>query len=317
MKVVVATHGHCFDGLCSAVVFSSLLRQLEGDGVAFTYRSCGYGVSQQTAAEEHLTGDVNAILDYRFTPSERLHWYFDHHQTAFADAAARRYFDERAAQSERFVFDPAISSCTKLLYDTAVTKFGLKTDFDELVGWADIVDSASFENAAAAIDRQDPVQRLVSVVEHYGNDGFIAQMVAALSSRPLLAVAKSADVQRRYAPLGKRHDRFVDAVRTKAQRRGRVVFVDLTDKPLELIGKFVTYALFPESVYSVVVAQVQHGFKISVGYNPWCGHMLDTDISSICARYGGGGHPVVGGISVADGPRAQAIASHIADELAC
>src|SRR5690606_14062717 len=103
----------------------------------------------------------------------------------------------------------------------------------------------------------------------------------------------------------------------KAERRGRVVYVDLTEKPLETIGKFVTYALYPESMYSVVVVRLQRGFKISVGYNPWCGHSLDTDISSICARYGGGGHPVVGGISAADGQRerAQSIAQSIVDEL--
>lgn len=78
------------------------------------------------------------------------------------------------------------------------------------------------------------------------------------------------------------------------------------------------YALFPDSVYSVLAVRLRSGFKTSVGYNPWCGTELDTDISSICARYGGGGHPVVGGFSVADGERdrAQAIANQIANELA-
>ncbi len=316
MKVLVATHGHCFDGLCSAVVFSSLLQHLEGSQLAFSYRSCGYGVNQQTAAEEHLKGDINAILDYRFTPSERLHWYFDHHRTAFADTAARAYFEQRAATSDHFVYDAATTSCTKLIYQTAIERFGLRADFDELVKWADLVDSASFENAAAAIEKSDPIMRLVSVVEHYGNDAFITQLVAQLLTQPLAQVAASSEIQRRYAPLGKRHDRFVDVVRKKAKKQGRVVYVDLTEKPLEMIGKFVTYALFPESVYSVVVAKLAHGFKISVGYNPWCGHLLDTDISSICARYGGGGHSVVGGISVAEEDRAQSIARQIADELA-
>ncbi len=316
MKVLVATHGHCFDGLCSAVIFSRLLQHLEGDGLAFSYRACGYGVNQQTAAPEHLTGELNAILDYRFTASDKVDWYFDHHRTAFANDADRQYFDERAAQSNRLVFDADFSSCTKLIYETAIDRFGLEADFDELVHWADLVDSAAFDSAAAAIEKSNPVMRLVSVVEHQGNDAFLAQLSARLLTQPLQQVAESADIQRRYAPLGKRHDRFVAAVRAKAQTRGRVVFVDLTEKPLEMIGKFVTYALYPDSVYSVVVARLQHGFKISVGYNPWCGHLLDTDISSICARYGGGGHTVVGGISVADGQRAQTIAQNIADELA-
>lgn len=317
MKALVATHGHCFDGLCSAVIFTRLLQHVEGKQLTFRYRACGYGVHQQTADEVHLTGDVNAILDYRFTPSERLHWYFDHHRTAFADDAARAYFDERRSTDRRFHFDAAKSSCTKLIYEVGKTTFGLAAEFDELVRFADLVDSAAFESPLAAVTKTDPVMQLVSVVEHHANDDFIARTTAQLLSQPLHEVARSSEVQRRYAPIGKRHARFVEAVSSKAERRGRVVYVDLTEKPLETIGKFVTYALYPESMYSVVVVRLQRGFKISVGYNPWCGHSLDTDISSICARYGGGGHPVVGGISVADGQRerAQSIAQSIVDEL--
>jgi nanoRNase/pAp phosphatase (c-di-AMP/oligoRNAs hydrolase) len=59
------------------------------------------------------------------------------------------------------------------------------------------------------------------------------------------------------------------------------------------------------------------GAKISVGYNPWCGQPLDTDISAICARHGGGGHSVVGGISfnATDVERARNISQQIVQEL--
>ena len=40
----------------------------------------------------------------------------------------------------------------------------------------------------------------------------------------------------------------------------------------------------------------QH-FKISVGYNPWCEQPRKHDIATLCQRWGGGGHPVVGAIS--------------------
>ena len=96
------------------------------------------------------------------------------------------------------------------------------------------------------------------------------------------------------------------------------MFVDLTNGATELLSKFVTYSLYPDSTYSVVVARLSQGAKISVGYNPWSGHPLDTDISAICARYGGGGHPVVGGISfpASQLDHARTIARSIADELA-
>ena len=99
---------------------------------------------------------------------------------------------------------------------------------------------------------------------------------------------------------------------------GRVVLVDLTEKVLETVGKFVTYALYPDSMYSVTVGLLKTGARISVGYNPWSNIPRDTDISAICARHGGGGHPVVGGIAFAanEVDRARSIAREIAAELA-
>ena len=48
-RVVVATHGHCFDGLCSAVMFTRLLRHLHpGKELTFKYRAMGYGPGQTT-----------------------------------------------------------------------------------------------------------------------------------------------------------------------------------------------------------------------------------------------------------------------------
>lgn len=316
MKVVVATHGHCFDGLASAVVFTKLLRHLHGPDLQFEYHACGYGAGQKTATPGLLRGDINAILDYRFCATESLDWYFDHHRTAFAGPEDRAFFTNRQA-SGRYFFEPDYSSCTKLIADLASTRFGLSPGLEDLVRWADIIDSAAFPSAQAAIDRSSPEMQLVSVVEQHGNDGLITELVHKLETSSLNAVASSDAIRQRYAPIGDRQRVYFEAVSQRAQDGGRAVYVDLTDAAVDLIGKFVTYALYPKSTYSVVVAKLKRGFKISVGYNPWSGNPLDTDISAICARYGGGGHPVVGGISLGDGERdkAQQIASEIYREL--
>lgn len=316
MKVVVATHGHCFDGLASAVVFTKLLRHIHGPDIQFEYHACGYGTGQKVATPSLLNGDLNAILDYRFCAADSLDWYFDHHRTAFGSDSDRSFFDGRIA-SGRYFFEPDYSSCTKLIADIASRRFGLVLGLDELVKWADIIDSAAFPSAQAATDRSAPEMQLVSVVEQHGNDALITDLVGKLETSSLAEVAASKTVVERFAPIGVRQRQFFDAVSQRALDGGRAVYVDLTDSAVDLIGKFVTYALFPQSTYSVVVAKLKRGFKISVGYNPWSGNPLDTDISAICARYGGGGHPVVGGISLGDGERdrAQQIASEIYREL--
>jgi hypothetical protein len=318
MRLVVATHGHCFDGLASAVLFTRLIEKTRNDPVELTYRACGYGTGQTRPDERLLDGDENAILDYRYYPSDRLTWYFDHHRTAFGSAEDRAHFDARSAGG-RFFYDAGASSCTKLIERVARERLGVEDlGLPELVTWADRIDSARFKSAAEAVDRSNPVMRLVSVVEHYGDDAFLSTLVPKVLTRPLEEIANSSEVTARYRPLGKKYDRFVDRVKKSSLRQGRVVFVDLTEEVLDSVGKFVTYALFPDSVYSVIIGLLKHGPKISVGYNPWSGRPLDTDISSICARYGGGGHPVVGGIafSNAEIEHARSVARQIAAELA-
>jgi hypothetical protein len=318
MRFVVATHGHCFDGLASATLFTRLVRELGNKNVEFEFRACGYSPGQPQAGETLLNGDDNAILDYRFAPAERLGWYFDHHKTAFQTEADRGAFEARHEKNNYF-YDASYSSCTKLIADVARERFAIEMpDLRELVTWADRVDSARFDSAEEAVSRADPMMQFVSVVEHYGDDAFFRKVVPELAGRPLSEIAWSPEVRERYRPLGRKHERFVQRVRDKGERRGRVVFVDLTESVLDTVGKFVTYALFPDSVYSVIVGLLKSGPKISVGYNPWSGRPRDADISAICARYGGGGHPVVGGIAFAqhEVERARTVANQIANELA-
>lgn len=315
MRVVVATHGHCFDGLCSAVLFTRLVREVEGIRSQPVYRSCGYGVAQ-TRPERALDGDVTAVLDYRFCAEPAPTWYFDHHRTAFQRPGDRDVF-ERGTETGRYFFDPDCTSCTKLIARAARDRFGLEFgEYDELVRRADQVDSADFASPDQAINRDDPEMQLVSVVERHGGDNLITELAAQLLERPLSEVAREPLVAERYAPIRARHERFVTRVRQTAEQVGRVVFVDMTDG-VDAIEKFVTYALYPRSQYSVVVGAVDSSVKISVGFNPWSGSALDTDISAICARYGGGGHPVVGGIAFPrrDVDRARRVARSIVREL--
>src|SRR5262245_3815108 len=88
--ILVATHGHCFDGLASAALFTRLARALaETSALKIRYKSCGYGPGMQQIPEAWLDGEENAILDFRYTPSAKLSWYFDHHITGFASEAER------------------------------------------------------------------------------------------------------------------------------------------------------------------------------------------------------------------------------------
>ncbi|MCC6524779.1 MAG: hypothetical protein IT373_19130 [Polyangiaceae bacterium] len=314
-KVLVAAHGHCFDGLASAVAFTHLRSHLDPRPVQFRYRSCGYGPTMQTVPETWLSCDENAIVDFRYTPSDRVTWYFDHHVTAFASDAER---ETAHAEGRRCFFDPAYGSCTKLIADVGRARFGVGFDaFAELVDWADKIDTARFASAAEAIDRTDPVMQLGAVIEQHGNVELYSMLVPLLLERPPAEVGRDGAVQALWAPLAQAHRACLARMQARAERRGEVVFVDLNEAVLETSGKFLAYSLVPDARYSVSLVRMKQHFKVSVGYNPWCGRARAHDIAALCRRYGGGGHAVVGAVSVAidDLAGAQRIASELVSEL--
>jgi hypothetical protein len=326
-SIVVATHGHCFDGLCSAALFTRLFRHLHpGEALDFRYLAMGYGPGQNGVPEELLTGDDNVILDYRFSGSPRLTWYFDHHVSAFPLPTDRGTFETRTHEGQArgqitFFHDGGYGSCTKLIADVGAARFDLDPEpLAPLIHWADMIDAARFPSPEMPVLRREPVLQLMAVVESAGDAAFATRMVPRLLDTPIEDLARLPEVQTAYAPLAAGQDAFVARVKDRAVRVGAggpVVLVDLTDQLLEVAGKFVTYALYPESAYSVLVTRSASKIKISIGYNPWSKQERKHDIAAICERYGGGGHPVVGAISLpADQlARAQEIAATVVEEL--
>jgi hypothetical protein len=217
-------------------------------------------------------------------------------------------------------YDAAYGSCTKLIADVAREQFGIFTGTEplaDLVAWADKIDAARFDSAEEAVSRTEPMLQLASVVEHHGDAPFLTSIVPKLLSRPAREVALEPGIQELWKPLAASQEAFVVRVRKAAKPMDRVVLVDLSDAPLDAAAKFVTYALYPECMYSVTILRGRQHIKLSIGYNPWCGSPRRHDISAICRRYDGGGHPAVGAASFPLGElaRAKEVARAVVDEL--
>jgi hypothetical protein len=332
-EILVATHGHCFDGAASAVLFTRLRSAVEPSTMgasqpplAFRYKSCGYGPGMQAIPEGWLDGDENAILDFRYTSSKRLSWYFDHHVTGFASAAEGEAAIAAAAapaapmeaRLPQVFWEPTYGSCAKLIVDVARERFGVDmSPLAELSGWADVIDAARFPSAAAATSTDEPVLQLAAVIEHHGDGPFLNALVPRLLERPLGEVAKSEGVQALWAPIYAARAAFESRVERAAEVRGPVVLVDLTGAPVEVAAKFVTYARYPACTYSVMLTRNRQHFKLSIGYNPWSGAPRAHDIAAICRRYDGGGHPAVGACSfpLSAEARAREAARAVTEEL--
>jgi hypothetical protein len=91
---------------------------------------------------------------------------------------------------------------------------------------------------------------------------------------------------------------MIDPIREAAHCEKGVVYFDLSTHDAEGYSKFIPYYLFPECAYSVGVSLSASRSKVSVGFNPWSTQPRRHNLASICERYDGGGHAVVGAISL-------------------
>ncbi|HEV2020968.1 MAG TPA: phosphoesterase, partial [Terriglobales bacterium] len=82
MRVRIFFHDKCFDGACSAALFARFYRERIRDGAEFVFT----GLAHRAGAlfdESKFDGEENAIVDFKYSTSPKLTWWFDHHQSAF------------------------------------------------------------------------------------------------------------------------------------------------------------------------------------------------------------------------------------------
>jgi hypothetical protein len=315
-------HDKCFDGACSAAVFTRFHRECIGTASEFNYQ----GLVHRAGAlfdESWFAGEgENAIVDFKYSPSPRVTWWFDHHQSAFASAIEEAQF--RAGQASergmREFFDPAYTSCTGLILDVAAQRFGFDVSgLGELRHWADIVDGAKYESAKAAVEMEAPAMKITMVIESAESSALVQQFIPLLTEFSLAEIVAQPFVQARLGPLMERHWAGLELIKQRAVCERGVIAFDITDKPTEGYNKFIPYYLHPEGTYNVGLSKSSFRTKVSVGTNPWTTRAAGdlANIAAICERFGGGGHARVGAISfpVDQEDEARAAVKVIVEEL--
>ncbi len=317
MRVRVFYHDKCFDGACSAALFSRFYRERIRPDAQFEFM----GLVHRAGAlfnEAQFTGDENAIVDFKYSPSPAITWWFDHHLSAFLTPEDREHFQRD--QSGRKFYDPDYKSCSKFLADITTQRFGFEqAPVAELIKWADIVDGAQYESAKSAVEMGEPAMKLTMIIESNQDPAFPERLIPLLAYQPLGQVIMEPFVAHRLPPLLERHARSIDIVRKNSDSQDGTIYFDVTNFDLEGYNKFVPYYLHPESTYSVGLSKSSFRMKVSVGSNPWTTTPPEemVNLAEVCERYGGGGHARVGAISFPpdQAERARAAAHEIAAEL--
>jgi hypothetical protein len=315
VKIRVFFHGKCFDGTASAALFSRFYKERIRPDAEFEF----IGLVHRAGAlfdERDFTGDENAIVDFKYSPSPKITWWFDHHQSAFLTPEDAEHY-RRNDKKQKF-YDPDYKSCTKFLAHIAEEKFGFDASpVAELIEWADIIDGAQFKSPQEAVEMAKPAMKLTMVIESTSDPKFLPRLIPYLVREPLADVLKEPFVAELIPPLMERHRKSIDILRQRSQCSLGTIYFDITDYDLEGYNKFIPYYLHPESVYSVGLSSSSFRVKVSVGSNPWTSRQNMVNLAKVCERYGGGGHARVGAISfpVDRAEDARQAAAEIVQEL--
>jgi hypothetical protein len=296
MKLKVLFHDNCFDGAASAAVFSKFYLERINPSAELAYEGLAHQAGGQAIDESLLSGDENAIVDFRYSQSPRLTWWFDHHKSAFQVSGDEAHF--RADRSGRKFHDPDRKSCTKFIAAIAEQKFGFDPlPLATLIEWAEIIDGAQFASPQAAVELRDPALQVMTVLEANRDPDFTRAVIRDMQHLSVEQIAKSPAVSQAFRPLLAKHQKSIEVVRRKAQFDRGVVFFDVVDESLDSLNKFISYYLYPQAQYSVWIGGSPQRTKVSIGSNPWKPEGRTHDLSKVAERYGGGGHAVVAGIS--------------------
>jgi hypothetical protein len=315
LQVRIFYHDKCFDGACSAALFSRFYKERIRSEVEYEYS----GLLHRAGAlfdENKFDGDENAIVDFKYSSSPRITWWFDHHQSAFLSPADAAHFEQD--QSNQKFYDPDFKSCTSFIAMIAEQRFGFDPHpVAELVRWADIVDGAMYDDAKSAVEMEAPAMKLTMAIEASTEHDFVKRLIRLLAYRPLAEILEEPFVAAVLPPLLERHHASIDVLRQRSKEKDGTIFFDITDLDLEGYNKFIPYYLHPDSVYSIGVSKSSFRVKVSVGSNPWSKREPTVNLAKVCERYGGGGHARVGAISfdVTQSDAAHKAALEIVEEL--
>ena len=297
MDLRILYHGNCFDGVSSAAIFTKFYRGAVRPGARIGYTPTMHRAGNAFDREQ-LDGEENAIVDFKYCADDRLTWWFDHHQSAFLSEKDEEHF--RADTSGKKFLDTTSASCAEFIARIAKEQFGFEDPFlAELIEWAHIIDGAFYESAAQCVELRSPALKLMQLIEGEKEPEFVARIIGWLTERTLGEIIEMPEIRERLDPILEAHWASVETIKQRSEYDRGVVTFDLIGTGIEGYNKFIPYYFFPETTYNVSLSQSSFRTKISVGSNPWAPRPRVHNIAEICERYGGGGHAVVGAVSLA------------------
>jgi len=311
-------HSSCFDVIVSSVMTADFLEKRQG-WTLDQLIPASYDARNGWLSHELL--NPCAVVDFLYHP--QAEFWADHHGTTFLTEEAKRHFERR--RGAWFVYDDHSGSCACLLRNHFAECFSFTDSrYEELVEWADKIDSARYASVEEAILGDAPALRIRASLAAGNGQEFSKQLVNELRFNTLDQVAGLPLVRERAEEVRSKIaaglERFARAVRLDEDE---IAVFDVTSQQGVMLSRYAPYHFFPVARYSVGVVRSPSGAKITAMRNPWrefpsvnLGRIFGN-LGETFKNVGGGGHQRVASVILSSDQVQQAasILAHIVRQI--
>lgn len=309
MSVHILHHGRCFDGASSAAIFAAFYRARINAAADIRYIPKNH-CRGDPFVESDFDCETAACVDFRYSQHPGLDWYFDHHHSAFQLPGDLEHF--RADRSGKKFHDPTPPSCAGYLARVAAENFGFDpTPLEELIRWADIIDSAAFPSAEVAVMMSAPALQLAAFIQSTNDPQLIDRFIEDLQTESCTKLTNASYVRKVVDERMELHREDMSQIAASTYVENDVLEYNLLGNGPKTLSHFIPYHQHPGITYVVGVYQHSDGdLRLTVGYNPWLPpERRQHNLAALCERHGGGGHAFVAGCSFPRGKESHLLAT--------
>lgn len=282
-------HFPCFDGVVSAVLTSSFLKRIHG-WIVDRLEPVNYNIKDQWL--ERVLSPHSAVVDFLYHP--QAEFWADHHSTTFLTTEAKADFERRG--SSWLLYDKQSGSCASLLWSCFQERLSSNTNFEEMVRWAEKIDSASYDSVEEAISSRHPAMVLTRSLTVEPDQTYLEHLVLGLERHSLQRIAKTDEVRRRFDEAESRSALGLEYVAKNIHLVGDVALFDVEDNGA-FLNRYAPYHFFPRAHYSIGIVHFENSTKITAMRNPWL-NFESVNLGGFMKGFGGGGHQRVGSVIV-------------------
>jgi hypothetical protein len=280
-------HFPCFDGIISGVVAILFLEKSRGWKFK-TIEPVNYGL-KKTWLDTSLP-QRSAVVDFLYHP--QAEFWADHHPTTFLTDEVKVDFEQRKGPCH--IYDKQSGSCASLLWRNMGESFHADRRLEEMVRWAEKIDSAAYDSVEEALSSAHPALILSKSLAIDADHQYCTFLITRLRSASLQETAQSEEVQKRLTKAQDLGSLGLERVRQTIQLEGDVAVFEANSEGA-LISRYSPYYFYPKAQYSIGVTHTKHSIVVTAMRNPWL-DFESLNLGEFVKEFGGGGHQRVGSV---------------------